>query len=225
MSRTACWTRIAVALVVGVTSIASAPIAHAQRAHPVIAHAADAPPPQPTMPFTPYPGATVTIDPRSYGAPPRGAQRSPYQGRYDRGGYYAASPVYYYPAPYYPSGGYGGGVYDTSGRPLSAYYDAPPPQPDAPVGVPDLTGSPYTVVNGGTMMVDFGNGDRRAVPACAKLAAEGTPDGRPRTIFYTPQAGGLVLRPGAQGRVHGAPSAGARVCYEADAYGRVVLSY
>jgi hypothetical protein len=190
----------------------------------VIGHAADAPPPQPTMPFVPYPGATITVDPRSYGGPRRGAQ-SPYQAQLGRRGYYAAPPGYYYPAPYFPASGYGGGVTDASGRPLWMPNDAPAPQAESPVGVPDLTGSPYTVAKGGTMMVDFGNGDRRAIASCAVLAAEGTPDGRPRTIFYTPQPGGLVLRAGSQGRVHGAPGAGARACYEADTYGRVVLSY
>jgi hypothetical protein len=227
MTRTARRTRAARILVAAAATIAIASTAGAQRAHPVVGRAADAPPPPPTVPFTPYPGATITVDPRPYAGPAYGAPGYPSLRHYDRGGSYAMPGYYYSPAyAYYPSVGYGGGVYDTSGRPLASYFDPPPPaQYESPMGVPDLTGSPYTVIRGGAMVVDFGNGDRRTVPACATVAAEATPDGRPRTIFYTPQPGALVLRQGSQGRVHGAPGAGARACYEADAYGRVVLSY
>ncbi|HET9011284.1 MAG TPA: hypothetical protein VFN38_05680 [Gemmatimonadaceae bacterium] len=52
-----------------------------------------------------------------------------------------------------------------------------------------------------------------------------TPDGQPRTLFYRPPVYGLVLRQGQRGQVLGRPTAGARVCYTSDAYGRVVLDY
>jgi hypothetical protein len=93
------------------------------------------------------------------------------------------------------------------------------------MSTPDLSGSPYVVVDGGMMVVDFGNADRRAIPSCAALELDGTPDGRPRTIFYRPPEDAVVLRAGQSGRVIGAPTAGARVCYTADAYGRMVLNY
>ena len=133
---------------------------------------------------------------------------------------------YYAPAPvYYPSGA--GTVYDTNGRPLYTGYEAAPSSEnnDFPVATPDLTGSPYVVIEGGTMIVDFGNGDRRAVPSCAAVEQASTPDGQPRTLFYRPPAYGLVLRQGQRGQVIGRPTAGARVCYTSDAYGRVVLDY
>jgi hypothetical protein len=178
-------------------------------------------PTPPTPPAVPYPGATVTIDPRWYGQQrfSRQSRRYPQQ---PGSGYYVA-PVYY------PTVGYGGGVYDTNGRPLSS-YDAPAmaptaPQNDFPTATPDLSGSPYVVIDGGTMVVDFGNGDRRAVPSCAAVEQASTPDGQPRTLFYRPPAYALVLRPGQRGQVLGRPAAGARVCYTADAYGRIVLAY
>jgi hypothetical protein len=55
--------------------------------------------------------------------------------------------------------------------------------------------------------------------------AASTPDGQPRTLFYRPPAYQLILRPGQRGQVLGKPTAGARVCYTNDAYGRVVLAY
>jgi hypothetical protein len=166
----------------------------------------------------------VIIDPRIYTAP-RGVR--PGRGHQNPGGY-GQAPVYY------PSVGYGmggGGVYDTNGRPLSSAYDAQAAAPMTPSGdygggaTPDLSGSPYTVIDGGTMVVDFGNGDRRAVPSCASVEKASTPDGQPRTIFYRPPAYSLVLRAGQRGQVLGRPTAGARVCYTMDAYGRVVLAY
>lgn len=181
------------------------------------------PRPVPPAPTTPYPGATVTIDPRLYA--PQFGHRG--RGHHSMVGY-GQVPVYY------PSVGYGmgGGVYDTNGRPLWSGYEAqaaaPMPSSGGEYGggsTPDLSGSPYTVIDGGTMVVDFGNGDRRAVPSCAAVEKAGTPDGQPRTVFYRPPAYALVLRAGQHGQVLGRPTAGARVCYTMDAYGRVVLAY
>jgi hypothetical protein len=57
------------------------------------------------------------------------------------------------------------------------------------------------------------------------VTSASTPDGQPRTLFYRPPAYQLILRAGQRGQVLGRPSAGARVCYKSDAYGRVVLDY
>lgn len=203
---------------VGVVAISSPAIAQRTTPRPALG-----PPPVPPAPTTPYPGATVTIDPRVYA--PRGGVR-PGRGHQSQGGY-GQLPVYY------PMAGYavGGGVYDTNGRPLWSGYDAQPAAPMVSSGeygggaTPDLSGSPYTVIDGGTMVVDFGNGDRRAVPSCAAAEQAGTPDGQPRTIFYRAPAYALVLRAGQRGQVLGRPTAGARVCYTMDTYGRVALAY
>jgi hypothetical protein len=208
--------------IVGASSSAAA-----QRRNPVVAQAA-APPPEPrTMPYVPYPGATVIIDPRLSGFQQMHPQlRHPQRQQ--------APVVYYIPVPvpmgngYGGGGGYGGGVTDVNGRPLYIGTEAPASassQYEGPLGTPDLTGAPYVVGEGGAMVVDFGNGDRRTVAACAALAAERTPEGQTRTIFYQPPADALILRAGQRGRVHGAPAAGAAVCYTADVYGRVVLDY
>jgi len=180
-------------------------------------------PPHETVP---YPGATVTIDPRVYGRLQHFSQQRRFYG--------AASParqtvVYYIPVPVEAGyGAYGGppsfgGVTDANGRPL--YVPSEGDSGGYGLGTPSLTGAPYVVVGGGAMVVDFGNGDRRTIQSCAALAAAQDPDGRPRTIFYAPAADGLVLRAGQSGRVVGAPPAGAASCYTADAYGRVVLDY
>ena len=122
--------------------------------------------------------------------------------------------VYYVPVPsgydYYPSSrGYGGGVYDTDGRPLyEAYERQVAKQYESAVGTPDLGGSPYVVTEGGAMVVDFGNGYRRTVASCGALAAEATPDGHPRTLFYQPPADGIILRPRNHRRVGGPPPPG-----------------
>jgi hypothetical protein len=218
--------RAALVVVVGTlatTLFTSAALA--QRSQKRYGTAASAPPPPP--PATPYPGATIIVDPRGYGS-----QRTyPYpqsQRRRARRG----SDVVYLPvggAFDYPAAGYGrgGGVYDTNGRPLHSGFDAPVSAPsEYPMhGTPDLSGSPYVAIDGGLMVVDFGNDDRRAFPSCAAQSAEGTPDGRPRTVFYRPQVEGLVLRAGQRGRVIGRPTAGARVCYSVDQYGRMVLAF
>lgn len=138
--------------------------------------------------------------------------------------------VYYIPVPSgsdYPSSrGYGGGVYDTDGRPLyEAYEMQVATQYAAPAGTPDLGGSPYVVVEGGAMVVDFGNGYRRTVASCAALAAVATPDGHPRTLFYQPPADGIILRAGNAGRVLGTPAGAAHVCYAVDEWGRTELRY
>jgi hypothetical protein len=214
-------TALVVAGAIGLWGVPS--IAIAQRTTPRPALGPRPTPPAP--PTVPYPGATVTIDPRWYGHQPMSRPSRRYQQQGPGSGYYMSAPVYY------PSVGYGGGgVYDTNGRPLSSGYDAPmaaptAPQYDFPAATPDLSGSPYVVIDGGTMVVDFGNGDRRAVPSCAAVEQASTPDGQPRTLFYHPPAYALVLRPGQRGQVLGRPAAGARVCYTADAYGRIVLAY
>ena len=197
--------------------------AAAQRTTPRPALGPNPTPPAP--PSMPYPGATVIADPHIY-QQPRGVR--PGRGHHGQGAF-GQAPVYY------PMVGYGsaGGVYDTNGRPLWSGYDAQQgapmgqaaPQGDFPAATPDLSGSPYTVIDGGTMVVDFGNGDRRAVPSCASVEKTSTPDGQPRTVFYRPPAYSLVLRAGQHGQVLGRPTAGARVCYTMDAYGRTVLAY
>lgn len=203
--------------------------AEAQRRHPVVAQAAS--PRVPPPPTSTYGGVPVMIDPRRY---PR--QQGNPQSRYQHSSRGSRQPVVYYvPVPVQVGYGYGygyggqssfGGVTDVNGRPLyvaeenmglgSVAYG---------LGTPSLTGAPFVVGEGGTMVVDFGNGDRRTVPSCAALVAAQDPDGRPRTIFYQPPADGLVLRAGQTGRVVGAPPAGAATCYAADVYGRVVLDY
>jgi hypothetical protein len=224
MSRAHRAARVALVVIAGVVGVAgTTSTAAAQRAHPRQALAGQPAPVLPSVPYTPYPGATVTIDPRGFGRP---AQAGPLRRHQPRRG----SIVYVVPSyPYYPSAGYGsgvgGGVYDTNGRPLgSAYEEMAASAYAAPHGTPDLSGSPYVVIQGGVMMVEFGNGDTRPVPSCAALSSESTPDGKPRTLFYQPSYG-LVLRAGQRGRVIGAPPAGARVCYTSDAYGRTVLDY
>jgi hypothetical protein len=231
------------ALVVGAGMLAffgASSVAIAQRSHPVQVLGPTPVPPQPT---TPYPGATVTIEPGWYGhqmvPSPYGQQviPSPHGRRpmpYPPGRHHPSAPgaVYYVPVPvaypYYPQVGYGGGVYDTNGRPLTSGFDAPAPAPapyENPAYTPELSGSPYVVIDGGMMVVDFGNADRRAIAACATVASRATPDGQSRTVFYRPPADGLVLRAGQRGRVIGLPTAGARVCYTVDQYGRMVLDY
>jgi hypothetical protein len=221
IARHAALVAIAVAGVCGVSSIAAA-----QRTTPRHAFGPRPTPPRVTVP---YPGATVIIDPRVY-QQQRGFR--PGRRRQNHGGY-PQEPIYYYPN-YYPPVGYAidGGLYDVNGQPVSG-YDAQAVGPtmgmaspsDFPMATPDLSGSPYTVIDGGAMVVNFGNGDRRAVPSCASVEKASTPDGQPRTIFYHPPAYALVLRAGQRGQVLGRPAAGAKVCYTMDAYGRTVLAY
>jgi hypothetical protein len=215
-----------------------------------IGYAAD--PPPPPRPTVPYPGATVTIDPRWYHDQGFPDQRFPSQGRRHQRLplFVAPSVIYYYQIP----SGYGGAVYDANGRPLYSGFDAPAPgsyspapnacalAPNAcapapspydpapnqywyPPATPDLSGSPYVVLEGGAMLVDFGYRDTRAIPSCGMSGSQLDPDGRPRTVFYTPPADSPILRAGSRGRVLGAPAAGARACYGVDAYGRMELRY
>jgi hypothetical protein len=201
--------------------------ASAQR-QPRVGRAAS-PPPAPPQMTVPYPGATVTVDPQLYQLwyQQRFPQRYPQQRRlHDRGvspGYYpqvqASYPVY----PYYPS--ISGGVTDANGRPLYIENDPSPYQGGYGLGTPDLGGAPYVAGANGTMAVDFGNGDTRTVPSCAAQSAERAPNGQPRTIFYQPGSGGVILREGQRGRVLGTPPAGANVCYTTDRYGRMALDW
>lgn len=239
MSRTNRRSHRVLAVVAGACAIVGAalPAAAQETRPPRIARAAQPAPPPPSA--TPYPGASVTIDPQWYEY-----QRSAAQPRYRHRSappavYYVPVPAgypYYQSYPAYPSGG---GVYDTNGRPLSSGYDAPvwapqsqygqgggaAPAYTAPGYTPDASGSPYIVIDGGAMVVDFGDGDRRAIPSCFVLASERAPDGKERTLFYRPPVDGLVFRAGQRGQVIGRPAAGVRSCYTADAYGRIVLEY
>jgi hypothetical protein len=194
----------------------------AQRSQPRIAHAA--PPPAPPPRSSPYPGATVTIDPRLYQQQPV----APLHRQRQPAVVYVAVPsgYSYYPG-YYP-GAYPmrGGVNDTNGRPLSASFDAPAPiAVGYGLGTPDLSGVPYVAVEGGAMVVELGDGQTRTVPSCAAQSADRTPDGQPRTVFYQGESGGYVLRAGQRGRVVGEPAEGKQLCYTVDEYGRMALAY
>ncbi len=211
------------ALVAGALVVLGASTADAQRA-PRVVQAAE-PAPSSSREGTPYPGATVFIEPGWYG---RETPRAPIPGPMRR---HQVPATYYYPVPvlypaYQPVGYVGGGVYDTNGRPLTSSFDTPPmAQGGYVVGTPDLSGSPYVAVDGGAMVVDFGNGDRRTISSCAVASATVTPDGQSRTVFYRPAPDALILRAGQRGRVIGAPPAGAWSCYRADQWGRTVLAY
>lgn len=183
----------------------------------------------PRQPYQPLPGPLRRHQPQSA---PTVVYYVPVPGGYPYGSSYSSYTTYSsypgYPAyPTSPAVAYGrGGVYDTNGRPLSSGFDSPAPAPsEFPAATPDLSGSPYVVIEGGVMVVELGYGDRRAVPSCAVLAAERAPDGQPRTLFYQPPADGLVLRAGQHGQVLGAPPAGAPACYTTNSFGRVVLDY
>lgn len=230
MSRLSIARHAALTVAAAVAVCGASSTAAAQRTTP---RPALGPNPTPARPSTPYPGATVYVDQWAYTHQPgvRPIRRHRNQNNFGNG---AQAPIYY-PVEAYGSAG---GVYDTNGRPLWAGYEAQAqgvtqpmapaaPQGDGgfPGGTPDLSGSPYTVIEGGTMIVNFGNGDRRAVPSCGAVEKASTPDGQPRTVFYRPPAYTLVLRAGQQGQVLGRPAAGARVCYTMDTYGRTVLSY
>jgi hypothetical protein len=222
---------------IALTTLATSTAA-AQRRNPVVGRAAAAP--APASSGVPYPGATATVDPRRLPpGHPVDPRRVPPVYPVAHPGYRqhltprvtgGSTVVYYVPVPmamgygYYPNAG--SSVTDANGRPLtSGFDDAPESQLGYGLGTPDLTGAPYIVGDGGVMRADFGNGDTRTIPACATVAAVRDPDGRPRTIFYSTPADGLVLRAGQQGRVLGAPPAGAAVCYTIDSLGRVVLDY
>lgn len=213
MSRAA---RAAIVVIAGTVGVASTA---AGQKHPRIGYAASPPPPPPQI-STPYPGATVTIDPRLYqlqsARPPRSPQRRTRV-------VYVAVPVPYGSA-YYPGAGYGGGVTDANGRPLAASFDAPEPDRYGyGLGTPDLAGAPYLAIEGGDMVVDFGRGEKRIFPSCAAATSARTPDGQARTVFYRPGSEGLILRPGQRGRIRGVPAADESACYTTDRYGRMAL--
>lgn len=200
--------------------------ADAQRSHPVSVQAGEPAPSSAQRGGTPYPGASVYVEPGWMGPQPPVVLPGPMRRHPG-----VPQAVYYYPVPvgypvYQPVGYGGGGVYDTNGRPLSGGFDSPVVQQhEGPLGTPDLSGAPYVAVEGGAMFVDFGNGDRRTFASCAAAAATSTPDGQSRTVFYRPASGALVLRPGQRGRVLGTPPAGAWSCYQLDQYGRTTLAY
>ncbi|MDQ6633518.1 MAG: hypothetical protein M3Z10_02045 [Gemmatimonadota bacterium] len=221
--------------VIGASSGAAAQIRRqgVQAAQP----AAQTPPPRRAAPLPVYPsGSGMRIG--YAGERNQGAFQAQGQFRQHRLQQRFVPPVVYYPVPSYGYGssyGYGYGyaptgcgasVCDVNGNPVMRGFDEPGQnQMLSRATVPDLSGSPYVALEGGVIFVDFGNGDRRNVIACAQQAAAATPDGQPRTIFYTPQADGLILRAGSRGRVIGTPPAGALMCYGLDQYGRVALAY
>ena len=223
MSRTQQVRRFTIAALSGVLGIAATTSVASAQHKPRIGAAAR-PAPQPPQMTVPYPGATVNVDPQLYQLWyrqnfPLPQHRPPHQR--------VSPPVYYIPVPYpayssYPS--YGGGVTDANGRPL--YVETPPAPTDGGygLGTPDLTGTPYVVDQSSQMVVDFGDGVR-TIPSCAAQSAERAPDGKPRTIFYQPAPGSVVLRQGQRGRVSGVPPADAKACYMLDAYGRIALDW
>ena len=187
-------------------------------------------------PYAPPPAAAPRTNPSAprigYAGTAAPQQSSNYGYYRDHRGFprYQQPVVIYYPVPvayvYVPSG-CGASVCDVNGNRVMRGFDDPYEQGEqmSPATVPDLSGSPYVVLDGGVMKVDFGNGDRRTVASCAAQQSAMTPDGQPRTIFYAPAADGLVLRSGQRGNVLGTPPAGAAICYGLDQYGRVTLIY
>jgi hypothetical protein len=225
------FTIAALASMLGVAAMTSD--ASAQR-KPRIGTAAR-PAPQPSQMTVPYPGATVTVDPQLAQLWYQQQYRQQYGQRYPQGPLpqhrprdgRGTPPVYYVPVPYpvyasYPS--YGGGVTDANGRPLYIETAPAPSEGGYGLGTPDLSGTPYVVDQYSRMLVDFGSGVR-TIPSCAAESAERAPDGSPRTIFYQPAAGGVVLRAGQRGRVVGVPPLDAKACYTVDAYGRMALDW
>jgi hypothetical protein len=221
-------TAVVVAGLLGVSGLSATAIAQRyERNQPRASQPARAytPPPrsirtaQPRLRIGTAAQARPNVDQRSFSTLNRDQRVSP-RHRFGR----VSSPaIVYIPV---PSDGYGGGVYDTDGRPLYAAYEMEVARQSAsPIGAPDLSGSPYVVNDGGVMVVDFGDGSRRTVPSCAVVAAAATPDGRPRTIFYQGSSDGVVLRAGSTGRVRGTPAGAAGACYAVDAYGRMELRY
>ena len=218
--------RFSAAVLAGMLGVAAMTSVASAQHKPRVGTAAR-PAPQPPQMTVPYPGATVTVDPQLYQLwyqQQQYGRRGPlpqHRPQYERGG----SQAYYVPVPYpvYPS--YGGGVTDANGRPL--YIESAPPAPSEGgygLGTPDLSGTEYVVDLGGRMLVDFGSGVR-TIPSCAAGSDERAPDGKPRTIFYQPGSGGVVLREGQHGRVIGVPPADAKPCYTVDGYGRMALDW
>lgn len=215
-------------IVAGLSSLGLVKHADAQRREPRAGVAVEQPPQRRGgAPYSPYPGSSVTIDPRDAGD--RETARHHAGHGMGRVVYVPADYGYGYgyglrEGAYYPSGSYGG-VTDVNGRPLSAGFDQGPASYAAPSYTPDLSGSPYVVIEGGAMLVDLPTGERRSVPSCAAQKAARDPDGRPRTVFYQPADYGVLLRQGQRGRVQGTPPAGAVTCYGIDSLGRIALLY
>jgi hypothetical protein len=228
MSRSPKVRRFTTIALAGALGIASMSLTASAQRRPRVGTAAR-PAPQPPQMTVPYPGATVTVDPQLYQLWyqqqfgqrfPQGMQHRPSRQHPSQQGNFpvqVAYPVY----PYYPVAG---GVTDANGRPLYIETDPAPSQEGYGLGTPDLSGTPYVADANGRMLVDFGSGVR-AIPSCAAQSAERAPDGKPRTIFYQPPAGGVVLRQGQRGRVVGVPPTDAKACYMADAYGRMAVDW
>lgn len=205
--------RRAIVMAAGTLALAAlAPAAQAQRSTPRQGRGVEPPPPPPES----YPASLAATDPRWHDRRGQHLRRPAGPGPQSPVVVYVVVPAdgYYQPAVY-------GGVTDANGRPLSAGFDQAPTPDAIPSFTPDLSGSPFVVIETGAMMVDFPNGERRTFPSCA---AE-DPDGRPRTVFYYGEGRGLVLRAGQRGRVQGQPAAGVKACYTIDAYGRIALEY
>jgi hypothetical protein len=225
MSRSQQVRRFTIAALVGVAGVTTMTSVASAQHKPRIGTAAR-PAPQPPQMTVPYPGATVTVDPQLYQLwyQQNFPQRNPlpqHRSPFDRG----RTQVYYVPYPVYLSyPSYGGGVTDANGRPL--YIETPPMPGEGGygIGTPDFSGTPYVVDQDSRMVVDFGTGVR-TIPSCAAVAAERAPDGRPRTIFYQPAPGSVVLRQGQRGRVIGVPPADAKACYMLDQYGRMAVDW
>ena len=209
--------------VVGATSTAGAQV----RRQPAAAAAQPAPPPtRPSILTRPPYNPNAPRIGYGYGAaPPQAIVR-----HHLRQSPFFPQTVIVYPVPvgvgYYPSG-CGASVCDVNGAPVLQSFDEQERyrQQQSPATVPDLSGSPYVALDGGAILVDFGDGYRRTIPSCAAQQAAMTPDGQPRTIFYSTPTDGLVLRRGERGNVVGTPVAGVPMCYGLDQYGRVALSY
>lgn len=196
-------------------ALATPSAAVAQAGRPATAQSAQ---PERSRPNRPYPGVRVGGGERRV--------HSEYR-------YYRQSPrVVYVPVPmdYYGAARGHGNVYDTNGRPLADQHEraeayATHATPSFQAYTPDLSGSPYVVVEGGAMVIDLGEGRRLTAPSCAATSAAGTPDKQSRTIFFRPPSDWIVFRTGHTGRVRGTPPSGASVCYASDAYGRTELRY
>jgi hypothetical protein len=225
MSRAPRAVRTALVIATAAALAGAAPAAHAQRSTPRsgVLVDPDAHRPAPTRPHTPG-----SHDPRMVGH--RQMPRYPVGSNTGNPVVVYVMPGYGYPAPVagYPVGGYGSsvgslsGAYDTNGRPLSAGFDAGPTYDAVPSYTPDLSGLPFVAIEGGAMMVDLPNGERRTFPSCAGNSASVDPSGRPRTVFYSGAGDGVMLRQGQRGRVQGSAVPGA--CYSVDALGRLTLS-
>jgi hypothetical protein len=231
MSGTDRVSRTAVVILAGALGVLSASSANAQVRRQAVAQAAQAAaaqnPPQRRRPSTPIvPGANAHGLRIGFAGERNQFQRQFRERREQR----FVPPVVFYPVPSYGDGYASSNcvysVCDVNGHPVMRGFDEPEQyQQMSPAMVPDLSGSPYVALEGGVIFVDFGNGDRRNVASCAQQASASTPDGQPRTIFYTPPADGLILRAGSRGRVIGTPPAGALMCYGLDQYGRVALAF